>query len=92
MALQKDYINELGQTIADCYWKIGVDDGIVGGKYEFTGKLYCYANKTDADANQNELGVYEFGFVLDMGRLANVIEQAYEEVKTYEDFGEAQDV
>jgi len=89
MALQQDYINELGQTISNCYWKIGVVDGIIGGKYNFKGKLYCYENKTHADSNENELGVYDFDFVLDMGTPSDIIEQAYIAVKEYDPFVDA---
>jgi len=92
MALQQDYINELGQTIPDCYWKIGVVDGVIGGKYNFSGKLYCYENKTQADLNVGELSVFEFEFVLDMGTPSNIIEQAYLAVRDYELFDDAIDV
>ena len=92
MALQQDYINELGQTIQDCYWKIGVVDGVTGGKYNFKGKLYCYENKTQADLNENELGIYEFDFVLDMGTPSDIIEQAYSVVKEHVLFEDAIDL
>jgi hypothetical protein len=92
MALQQDYINELGQTIPDCYWKIGVVDGIIGGKYNFKGKLYCYENKTQADSNENELSMYDFDFVLNMGTPSDILEQAYSAVKEYEPFEDAIDV
>jgi len=92
MALQQDYINELGQTIPDCYWKIGVVDGVMGGKYNFRGKLYCYENKTQADLNENELDVFYFEFVLDMGTPSDIIEQAYLALRDYEQFEDAVNV
>ena len=81
MALQQDYINGLNQTIPDCYWKLGVDDGFIGGKNGFECKLYCYETKTQADLNQDELFIYDFRLDLDLGVLENIMEQAYEELK-----------
>lgn len=92
MALQQDYINEAGQTIPNCYWKIGIEDGIIGGKYIIYGKLYCYENKTQADLNQNELGYYDFEFQLDMGSPLDIIRQAYIAVKEYDPFQDANDI
>lgn len=92
MALQQDYINEHGETISNCYWKIGVNDGIRGGKHRFEGKLYCYENQMQADLNQNELTIYWFEFVLDMGNPFDIIKQAYIAVKEYPPFEDAIDV
>ena len=92
MALQNDYINNLGEIIPNCYWRLGIDDGIKGGKYIFSGKLYCYENKTQADLNENELFTYEFDFLLDMGTPSDILKQAYDAIKEHEYFKDAVDV
>ena len=92
MALQNDYINQFGETVQNCYWKIGVADGISGGKYDMVGKLYCYENKEQADLNQNELFIFDFGFTLDLGAGMDIIAQAYEDAKHYPIFEGAIDV
>ena len=92
MALQKDYINELNQTIPDCYWRVGFDDGITGGKEKLVCKIYCYENQEQADLNQNELYVHEIEFVYDINRAENIIMQIYQEIKEHEFFEGAIDV
>jgi len=92
MALQKDYINALNQTIPDCYWKIGSLDGFIGGKTTMVCKLYCYENKEDADLNQNELFIHEFDFIYQFGSGANIYIQAYEQIKEDSVFADAIDV
>jgi hypothetical protein len=91
MALQNNYIDNLGQTIPNCYWKLGVVDGIRGGKHNFIGKLYCYTNKTQADLNEGELFIYEFDFLLDMGTPSDILKQAYGAIKEHEYFKDAID-
>ena len=92
MALQHDYINQFGETVQDCYWKIGVADGISGGKFDMVGKLYCYENKEQADLNQNELYVLEIEFYYDFHRAENIMMQIYEEIKEHKFFEGAIDV
>ena len=92
MALQKDYINESGQTIPNCYWKVGAEDGFTGGKEKLYCKIYCYENKTQADLNQNELYVFEVEFFYSVYGPENVLEQIYEEIKQHVFFEDAIDV
>jgi len=92
MALQKDYINELNQTIPNCYWKVGADDGFLGGKEKLYCKIYCYENKEQADLNQNELYVHEIEFYYDFLKTDNIMVQIYEEIKTHVFFEDAIDV
>ena len=83
MALQKEYYdNRLDVTIADCYWKIGTEEGIIGGKLLLKCKLLCYKNSTHADTNTGEYGRWKFEFTPDLGGGINFIAQAYGYIKT----------
>ena len=47
MALIKDYYQPQYQvTIAGCYWKIEVDNGIWGGKTKLHARLNCFKNQS----------------------------------------------
>jgi len=92
MALQKDYINEFGETIPNCYWKIGSKDGITGGKLGMRCKVYCYENKEQADLNQNELFVFPFEFDFDMGNVENIFIKLYRHLKSFTILENAVDV
>jgi len=91
MALQKDYINVLNQTIPNCYWKVGSEDGILGGKEKLDCKIYCYENKEQADLNQNELYIHEIEFRYDFNKAENIMMQIYEEIKGHVFFEDAID-
>ena len=83
MALQKEYYdNRLDVTIDDCYWKIGTEEGIIGGKLLLKCKILAYKNSTHADTNTGEYGRWKFEFVPDLGGGINFIAQAYGYVKT----------
>jgi len=92
MALRADYLNEQNETIPNCYWKLGVEDGITGGKHGMKCKLYCYETKEDGDLNQNELYVYPFHFDFEIGKVENIFIQIYEHLKQHNMFEEAIDV
>jgi len=85
MALQIDYIDENNQLFTDSYWKIGLDDGISGGKQNVKCKIYGYENQADADLNQNEIGIYEYDYYHDLYRGENIWIQVYINLK--EDHG-----
>jgi len=91
MALLMDYINEENQTIPNCYWRIGLDDGFSGGKEKLECRIYCYENKEQADLNQNELHVHEIQVFYDWNAVENVLAQIYKEIKEYEFFENAID-
>lgn len=79
-------------TIENCYWKIDVDNGIMGGKYKLHVRLNCFKNKTTADTNRDKYSDFDFDFVPDLSEGApNYFEQAYNYVKTLPEFSDAYD-
>jgi len=82
MALQNDYYdNRLDVTIADCYWKIGTEEGITGGKILLKCKILAYKDSSHADTNTGEYGRWKFEFVPALEGGINFIEQAYWYIK-----------
>jgi hypothetical protein len=93
MALQKDYYQSQYEiTIADCYWKVELFNGIVGGKDKLRVRLNCFKNKTVADTNINKYADFDFEFVPDLNSADNFIKQAYVYAKTLPEFANAVDV
>jgi len=83
MALQKDYYdNRLDVTIPNCYWKIGTEEGITGGKTLLKCKLLAYKDNAHADTNTGEYGRWRFEFVPALEGGINFIAQAYGYIKT----------
>jgi|JFJP01.1.fsa_nt_gi hypothetical protein len=92
MALQMNYIVEQYQlTINDCYWKVEIDNGIVGGKEKLRVRINCFKTKEIADTNQNKYFDYDFEFVPDLNSTENFIAQAYAYAKTLPFFATAID-
>jgi len=93
MALIKDYYNpQFDLTIADCYWKVEIDNGIQGGKEKLNVRLNCFKSKEVADTNQGKFMDFDFQFTPDLGENAsNFIEQAYVHAKTLPEFENAVD-
>ena len=82
MALQKEYYdNRLDVTIADCYWKIGVESGMSGGKTSLRCKLLCYKDQASADTNMDEYAQWDFEFTPSLDGGINFIAQAYGHLK-----------
>jgi len=93
MALQKDFYDRLTDTTyPDCYWKIAVDGGIIGGKNMIYVKMMCYENVEDANANSNELTQFEFEFIPELGAGVDFFAQGYEFIKESAFFEGAIDV
>jgi hypothetical protein len=87
MALIKEYYNnKLDVTIQNCYWKVEVDCGIIGGKTKLHVRMNCFRNKTIADTNSNKFMDFDFDFVPDMNSKLNFIAQAYEFAKNLSEF------
>ena len=78
-------------TIAGCYWKIEVDNGIQGGKTKLRARMNCFKDKATADTNQNKYSDIDFEFVPDMNSSDNFIKQAYDYAKTLPEFSGAVD-
>jgi len=92
MALIKDYYQpQFEITIADCYWKIEVDNGIRGGKTNLQVRMSCFKNEAIADTNQNKYADFDFHFVPDLNSADNFIKQAYVYAKTLPEFSGAVD-
>ena len=92
MALIKDYYqSQFEITIAGCYWKVEVDNGIQGGKEKLRCRLNCFKNQSIADTNQNKYADFDFEFVPDLGSADNFIKQAYIYAKTLPEFSGAVD-
>lgn len=93
MALQMDYIDSrLEVTKTNCYWKIGIDDGIQGGKNKIRCRIVCYKDQAQADINRKEYSSKSFEFVPDMVTGDNFIIQAYNHIKSLSEFSSAVDV
>jgi hypothetical protein len=93
MALLKDYYqSQFEITIADCYWKVEVDNGIMGGKTKLRCRINCFKNEAIADTNQNKYADFDFEFVPDLNSADNFIKQAYIYAKTLPEFSGAVDV
>ena len=93
MALQKNFYDRLTDTtIPNCYWKIAVDEGIIGGKTMIYVKMLCYENVENANANINELTEFEFEFIPDLGAGVDFFAQGYEFIKESAFFEGAIDV
>jgi hypothetical protein len=93
MALIKDYYQPQYEiTIAGCYWKIDVENGIGGGKNKLRARLNCFKNQSIADTNQNKYADFDFDFTPDLNSADNFIKQAYVYVKTLPEFSGAIDV
>jgi hypothetical protein len=92
MALIKDfYQSQFEITIAGCYWKIEVDNGIQGGKTKLKARMNCFKDKATADTNQNKYSDFDFEFVPDLNSVDNFIAQAYTFAKTLPEFSGAID-
>lgn len=79
-------------TIAGCYWKIEVDNGIQGGKIKLRVRLNCFKDKATADTNQGKYSDFDFEFTPNLSAgVDNFIAQAYEYVKTLPEFSTAVD-
>jgi len=93
MALIKDYYNpQFNLTVAGCYWKIEVDNGIQGGKEKLNVRMNCFKTKEIADTNQDKYMDFDFQFTPDLTDTApNFIAQAYTFVKTLPEFTTAVD-
>jgi hypothetical protein len=93
MAFLKDYYNEkFGVTIPKCYWKIKIENGIVGGKTNLRVKMNCFRNKKVADTNNDSLCDFDFDFIPDLRSKDNFIVQAYIYAKKLPQFKGAVDV
>lgn len=87
MALLKNFHNEqYDVTIANAYWKVEVETGIVGGKNKLRVRMACFKNKTIADTNQDKLGDFDFEFTPDLNSANNFIAQAYLYARTLPEF------
>ena len=93
MALIKDYYQPQYEiTIAGCYWKIEVNNGITGGKTKLKARMNCFKNQTIADTNNDKYCDFDFEFIPDLSANAdNFIAQAYEYAKTLPEFSGAVD-
>jgi hypothetical protein len=92
MALLKDYYNsQFEVTVSNAYWKVEVDNGIVGGKTKLRCRLNCFKNQSIADTNQNKYADFDFEFVPDLNSADNFIKQAYVYAKTLPEFSGAVD-
>jgi len=92
MALIKSYYQpQFKITIPDCYWKIELENGIIGGKENLKVRLNCFENKAIADTNQNKYSDFDFTFVPDLNSTVNFIAQAYGYAKTLPEFVDAVD-
>ena len=92
MALIKDYYQpQYEVTIAGCYWKIEVDNGIWGGKTKLRARLNCFKNQSVADTNENKYADFDFEFVPNLTSGDNFIAQAYVYAKTLPEFAGAID-
>lgn len=92
MALLKDYYNaQFEVTIANAYWKVEVDNGIIGGKTKLYCRLNCFKNQAIADTNADKYADFDFEFVPDLNSMDNFIKQAYDYAKTLPEFSGAVD-
>lgn len=92
MALLKEYYDSnLGVKIPNCYWKIELDNGIVGGKNNLRVRLSCYRNRNIADTNVNRICDFNFNFKPNLNSGTNFISQAYNYLKTLPEFKGAVD-
>jgi len=93
MALIKEYFNDqFNITIADCYWKIEIDNGLTGGKEKLRVRMNCFKDREIANTNQNKFKDFDFQFVPDLESVDNFLTQAYAYAKTLPEFTEAVDV
>jgi len=92
MALIKEYHNDqFNLTIADCYWKIELENGVTGGKEKLRVRMNCFKDKALADTNQNKFKDFDFQFVPDLASADNFLAQAYTYAKTLPEFTGAVD-
>lgn len=92
MALLKEYNNpQFDVKFPNCYWKIDLDNGIIGSKNKLHVRMNCYKNRTNADMNKNKYGDFKFEFKPNLNSGINFIAQAYNYAKTLPEFKGAVD-
>jgi hypothetical protein len=91
MALLKDYYNpQFNVTISNAYWKVEVNNGIVG-KTNLRVRMSCYKDRNTADTNIGKYCDFDFEFTPNLNSGVNFIAQAYIYAKTLPEFSGAID-
>lgn len=89
MAIEKSYFDSRVEVMLnDCYWKVGY---ISGNKSLMLFKVFVYRNRNRADMGFPLLAEYEYEFIPELDDV-NFIAQAYNHLKTLDEFAGCRDV